>query len=88
MARNTSSGGGDGRSGGGGGGGGGSDGDGGGDTFYVAFRSPQQLRAFNAPYQLGRAPDAPPGAPDGRFETPHDAAKVRCASPWGPWAWP
>lgn len=45
--------------------------------FYVAFRSPQQLRAFNAPYQLGRAPDATPGAPDGRFETPHDAAKVR-----------
>ena len=26
--------------------------------YHVAFRSPQQLRGFNAPYQLGRAPDS------------------------------
>jgi len=44
---------------------------------HVAFRSPQQLRAFNAPFQLGRAPDSLPGEPDKRFETPHDAAYVR-----------
>ena len=25
-----------------------------GSEYHVAFRSPQQLRAFNAPYQLGR----------------------------------
>ena len=44
---------------------------------HVAFRSPQQLRGFNAPYQLGRAPDVAPGQADDRFETPHDAALVR-----------
>ena len=44
---------------------------------HVAFRSPQQLRGFNAPYQLGRAPDVAPGEADDRFETPHDAALVR-----------
>ena len=44
---------------------------------HVAFRSPQQLRAFNAPFQLGRAGDVAPGTPDDRFETPHDAALVR-----------
>ena len=48
-----------------------------GSTYHVAFRSPQQLRAFNAPFQLGRAPDMEAGEPDGRFETPHDAALVR-----------
>jgi len=46
-------------------------------THHVAFRSPQQLRAFNAPFQLGRAPDELPGVRDDRFETPHDAALVR-----------
>ena len=52
----------------------------------MAFRSPQQLRAFNAPYQLGRAPDAPDNTglddrpvPDDRFETPNDASKVPTA---------
>mmetsp|Transcript_18401 Transcript_18401/g.49829 ORF Transcript_18401/g.49829 Transcript_18401/m.49829 type:complete len:196 (-) Transcript_18401:114-701(-) len=44
---------------------------------YVAFRSPQQLRGFNAPYQLGRAPDSPEDSPDSRFETPQDADLVR-----------
>ena len=44
---------------------------------HVAFRSPQQLRGFNAPYQLGRAPDVEAGETDDRFETPHDAALVR-----------
>jgi len=55
-----------------------------GSEYHVAFRSPQQLRAFNAPYQLGRAPDAPDNTglddrpvPDDRFETPNDASKVR-----------
>ena len=48
-----------------------------GSTYHVAFRSPQQLRAFNAPFQLGRAPDMEAGEPDARFETPHDAALVR-----------
>jgi len=55
-----------------------------GSEYHVAFRSPQQLRAFNAPYQLGRAPDAPDDTglddrpvPDDRFETPNDASKVR-----------
>ena len=54
-----------------------------GSEYHVAFRSPQQLRAFNAPYQLGRAPDAPDDTglddrpvPDDRFETPNDASKV------------
>jgi protein phosphatase PTC7 len=46
-------------------------------SHHVAFRSPQQLRAFNAPFQLGRAPDREAGQPDERFETPHDAALVR-----------
>ena len=45
--------------------------------YQVVFRSPQQLRGFNAPYQLGRAPDVAPGEADDRFETPHDAALVR-----------
>ncbi len=27
--------------------------------YSVAFRSPQQLRSFNAPFQLGLAPDSP-----------------------------
>ena len=50
----------------------------GGQPYHVAFRSPQQLRAFNTPFQLGHAPDAPPGGvPDDRFETPHDADLVR-----------
>lgn len=31
-------------------------GDGSKSSYHVAFRSPQQLRAFNAPFQLGRAP--------------------------------
>lgn len=35
-----------------------------------------QLRAFNTPFQLGRAPDSGE-APDPRFETPHDASIVR-----------
>ena len=48
-----------------------------GGSHHVAFRSPQQLRAFNAPFQLGRAPDVAAGEPDDRFETPHDAALVR-----------
>lgn len=52
-------------------------GDGSGSTHHVAFRSPQQLRAFNAPFQLGRAPDVAAGEPDERFETPADAALVR-----------
>ncbi len=47
------------------------------NAHKVAFRSPQQLRAFNAPYQLGRAPDSPTDKPDDRFETPHDASLVR-----------
>ena len=51
--------------------------EGSGSSHHVAFRSPQQLRAFNAPFQLGRAPDNELGAPDDRFETPHDAALVR-----------
>jgi protein phosphatase PTC7 len=46
-------------------------------SHHVAFRSPQQLRAFNAPFQLGHAPDVAKGAPDSRFETPQDAALVR-----------
>ena len=52
---------------------------GGGLGHHVAFRSPQQLRAFNAPFQLGTAPDRPPDddSHDDRFETPHDAALVR-----------
>ena len=47
---------------------------------FVAFRSPQQLRAFNAPFQLGRYVDEEGGAApelDDRFETPSDAALVR-----------
>ena len=28
----------------------------GGQPYHVAFRSPQQLRAFNTPFQLGRGP--------------------------------
>mmetsp|Transcript_41000 Transcript_41000/g.94028 ORF Transcript_41000/g.94028 Transcript_41000/m.94028 type:complete len:269 (+) Transcript_41000:1-807(+) len=48
-----------------------------GGSYYVAFRSPQQLRGFNAPYQLGRAPDSPEDSPDPRFETPQDADLVR-----------
>ena len=48
-----------------------------GGGFYVAFRSPQQLRGFNAPFQLGKAPDAIEDMQDDRFETPHDAALVR-----------
>ena len=47
------------------------------DSHQVAFRSPQQLRGFNAPFQLGRAHDSPDGEADNRFETPHDAALVR-----------
>lgn len=47
------------------------------DEYLVAFRSPQQLRGFNAPYQLGRAPDSPEMEADPRFETPHDASLVR-----------
>jgi len=46
-------------------------------SHHVAFRSPQPLRAFNAPFQLGHAPDVAKGAPDSRFETPQDAALVR-----------
>ena len=41
----------------------------------------EQLRAFNAPFQLGKADDRGPevdaSAPDDRFETPSDAALVR-----------
>jgi len=47
-----------------------------GRKLHIAFRSPQQLRAFNTPYQLGRAPDSG-DAPDDRFETPQDASLVR-----------
>ena len=46
-------------------------------SHHVAFRSPQQLRAFNLPFQLGRAPDTVAGEADERFETPHDAVRVR-----------
>jgi len=47
--------------------------------YHVAFRSPQQLRGFNAPFQLGQAPDSPASdrAPDPRFETPQDASLIR-----------
>jgi len=45
--------------------------------YSVAFRSPQQLRSFNAPFQLGLAPDSPEEGGDDRFETPQDAALVR-----------
>ncbi len=45
-------------------------------SFHIAFRSPQQLRSFNMPYQLGCAPDSGEG-PDPRFETPNDADVVR-----------
>jgi len=49
--------------------------------YHVAFRSPQQLRGFNAPFQLGQAPDSPASdrAPDPRFETPQDASLMRVA---------
>ena len=54
--------------------------DGGAAQYRVAFRSPQQLREFNAPYQLGNAPDSPPPPEvDRRFETPDDAALARAA---------
>jgi len=46
--------------------------------YQVAFRSPQQLRSFNAPFQLGLADEASDdGPPDSRFETPQDAALMR-----------
>ena len=52
--------------------------------YGVVFRSAQQLHSFNAPYQLGRALDAPDSeadhaSPDSRFETPDDAALARFA---------
>ena len=39
-------------------------------THHVAFRSPQQLRAFNAPFQLGRASPRSEPAPIVRSEPP------------------
>jgi len=47
-----------------------------GRAYHVAFRSPQQLRAFNTPFQLGRA-STDPTVVESFFETPHDASLVR-----------
>ena len=43
--------------------------------WQVSFRSPQQLREFNMPFQLGKASDGDAHAPS--FETPHDASVRR-----------
>ena len=45
-------------------------------SFHVAFRSPQQLRSFNTPFQLGRAPNSGE-AVSPRFESAQDASVVR-----------